>query len=105
VRAANGADKLGYSKFFRLTLGASSSVTLNAVGAADPGTPGSVAAADPDIFVYRRGATVAAGTTDGSSTELISQRPLTAGTYVIEVYDFGFTGTGVHCITISATGT
>lgn len=106
VRATNGVDnKLGYSKFFRLTLGASSSVTLNAVGAADPGTPGSIAAVDPDIFVYRRGVTVAAGTTDASSTEMISQQSLTAGTYIVEVYDFDLAGAGVRCITISATGT
>jgi hypothetical protein len=105
VRASNGVDKLGYSKFFRLTLGANSSVTLHAVGAVDPGTPGSMAAADPDIFVYRRGAIVAAGTTDGSATEMISQQSLTAGTYIVEVFDFGFTGAGAHCMTISASGT
>lgn len=105
VRATNGVDKLGYSKFFRLTLGATSSVTLSAVGAIDPGTPGSVAATDPDIYVYRRGAAVAAGTTDGSATETISQQSLTAGTYIVEVFDYGFTGAGARCMTINATGT
>lgn len=105
VRASNGTDKLGFSKFFRLTLGAGTSVTLNVFGASDPGTPGSVAAADPDIYVYRRGTIVAAGITDASSTETISQQSLTAGTYIVEVFDFGFSGAGVHCMTISATGT
>jgi hypothetical protein len=106
VRATNGVDnKLGYNKFFRLDLNANATVTIAITGTADPGTPLSTAAIDPDVFVYRRGEVVEAGTAQGS-TEIISQRPLAAGTYIIEVYDFALSGASApRCMTIAVTGT
>jgi hypothetical protein len=104
VNAANGADnKLGYIKFFRLDLNPGALVTITVTGAV--GGPGTTAAQDPDVFVYRKGNPVASGTGTGPS-EVISQRALVAGTYIIEVYDFDLeSGIAPRCMTISATGT
>jgi hypothetical protein len=106
VRAVNGVfNKLGFAKFFRLDLTADSTVTINVVGSVDPATPAGVPAVDPDFYVYRRGETVAIADLSGS-TETISQRALTAGTYIIEVYDYQLGGgTTPRCMTISVAGT
>lgn len=105
----SGADasrnKLGYRRFLRLQLDAASAITITATGAVDPNTTGSVAAVDPDIFVRRRGEIVAFSDLTGSS-ETISQQPLAAGTYIIEVYDFSLSGASTvpHCMTVSISG-
>lgn len=106
VSAANGeVNKLGYSKFFRLDLQNQALATITVIGAFDPDTPGSAAAEDPDIYVYRRGEVVAYGEDIGSS-ETISQISLPAATYIIEVLDYELaSGDPPHCMTISVTGT
>lgn len=105
VSAANGSDNtLGYFKFFRLDLAANAVVTFNVVGFANGAD--TAPAVDPDIYVYRNGSLEAAGITEGSSTETISQESLEAGTYVIEVYDFALrSGSTPRCMTVSASGT
>lgn len=110
VRATAGAgdnNKLGNRKFFRLVNQTQRLVTITAIGAADQGVAGSVAATDPDIFVFRRGAIEAAGITDGSATETLPQITLEPGTHIIEVYDFDlqFQSSAPRCMTLSITGT
>jgi hypothetical protein len=108
VRVSSGGDignKLGFSRFFRLDLASARTVTITVVGTADPGTPGSVAAQDPDIWVYRQGRVVAVGETSGQ-TEQLSQLQLSAGTYVIEAYDYRLgAGSTPRCMTIAVIGT
>ena len=104
VNAANGADnKLGFRKFFVLQLPANSTVSVDALAAVDPGNSGSEAASDPDIFVYRRGAEVLRGEAAGPD-ESIAQQPLSAGTYVIELFDFAALGPVPRCMNFSITG-
>lgn len=106
VRATAGArdnNKLGNRRFFRFDNATSRLVTIRAIGA--PGGANMVAATDPDIFVYRRGAIVAAGISDGSATEVIDQITLEAGTHIIEVYDFDLeSNPSTRCMTVSITG-
>jgi len=108
VRVQSGTNienKLGFSKFFRLNLASASTVTIQVVGTADPGTPGSVAAQDPDVWVYRQGVPIAFRETVGQ-TEQLSQIQLSAGTYIIEVYDYELVaGPTPRCMTINVTGT
>jgi hypothetical protein len=105
VSAEFGADnKLGYTRFLRLDVPAGGqSVTITATGAVNGA--GTAAAQDPDIYVYRRGVEVVVGIATGG-TETISQQPLPAGTYIIEVYDFELTGVAVQprCFTVSIQG-
>lgn len=103
-------NKLGYRRFLRLTLSAPAVLTITATGAVDPGTPESIAASDPDIFVHRQGVIVqfSEETTDQpGSTETIAQKPFGAGTHIVEVYDFdlsGGTSSTPHCMNVSVTG-
>jgi hypothetical protein len=105
VRATNGAvNKLGYNKFFRLDIASAALVTITVIGAVDPSTSGSVSAQDPDIYVHRQGNIVVSGVNTGSS-ETISQVPLPAGTYILEVQDFELkSGNIPRCMTISVSG-
>ena len=104
VRAMNGVNKLGYSRFFRLDLATTARVTIAATGAVDSNTSTGRAAFDPDIYVYRRGEEVAKGTATGPS-ETITQQPLAAGTYIIEVLDYALTSGSVPaCMTLSVAG-
>lgn len=106
-RAVSGTgdsdNKLGNRKFLRLVLNAGRTVTIQAAGAS-PAAP-AVAATDPDIYVHRQGVLVAVGDGLGSS-ETISQIPLSAGTYIIEVYDFDLNGvsTIARCMNVSVSG-
>jgi hypothetical protein len=80
-------------------------VTVTASGSNNGG--GTVPATDPDIFVLRRGVLAAFGAGTGA-TETISQTPLPAGLYIIEVYDFDIdsvAGNIPRCMTVSVTGT
>jgi len=95
-------NKLGYRRFLRLTLTAPTTLTITAQGAANPGTTGSVAALDPDIYVYRRGAVEQVGDSTGG-TETIGQQSYEAGVHIIEVYDYQL-GPEPHCMTVSITG-
>jgi hypothetical protein len=96
-------NKLGNRKFLRLVLSNNALVTIQAAGA--PGGGGTIPATDPDIYVHRRGSLVDAGAEQGA-TETISQLPLVAGTYIIEVYDFDVAGTNAtpRCMQVSVQG-
>jgi hypothetical protein len=106
TRSQSGREnEAGYSKFFRLDLSANSTVSISVVGAVDPTVSNSAAAVDPDVYVYRRG-TIVTGSDATGPTESISQAPLVAGTYIIEVLDFDLGAGGTaRCMTVSVTGT
>jgi hypothetical protein len=70
----------------------------------DPGTPGSAAAEDPDIFVFRRGVETVRGDSPDEGSESIPAQALAAGTYVIEVFDFAASGSVPRCMSVSVTG-
>jgi hypothetical protein len=100
------SNKLGNRVFLRFNNDATHLVTIQVTGT--PLGGGTIAATDPDIFVLRRGvlAALGAGTTPGSET--ISQVPLPAGLYIIEVYDFDIdrvAGNTPRCMTVTITGT
>lgn len=97
-------NKLGNHRFFRFQNDTGRLVTITAQGAAP--TVGTVAATDPDIYVFRRGDAVLIGDAAGGGLETISGRQLPAGTYVIDVFDFDTIGTNQppRCMTVSITG-
>ncbi len=104
TNAANGdSNKLGFRKFFVLALSSDATVTVSAIGTVNPGDASSAAAADPDILVSRRGASVLRGEAAGPA-ESIDQQPLAAGTYVIELYDFAASGPTPTCMSFAVTG-
>ncbi len=112
ANASNTDDvnKLGNSSFLRFDNDQSRSVVIRADGVAN--SPTQVGAADPDIYVYRRGETVAAGESGGPDVPPATRRveslstTLAAGTYVIELIDFEFAGANQppRCMTVSITG-
>jgi hypothetical protein len=103
--AGTGAsdNKLGNRKFLRFVLNSSRLVTIHVVGASP--APPAIPATDPDIYVHRRGSIVASGENFGSS-ETLSQIELSAGTYIIEVYDYDANGVSnvPRCMNVSITG-
>lgn len=96
-------NKLGNHRFFRFQNDIARLVTITAQGAAP--TVGTVAATDPDIYVFRGGDAVLIGD-DSGGVETISGQQLPAGIYVIDVFDFDTTGTNQppRCMTVSITG-
>jgi hypothetical protein len=95
-------NRLGNNRFFTLSLGARSLVTLHAAGVVDDA--GTIPAGDPDLFVYLKGQLVAASE-QGGATETIQQLELDPGTYVIEIYDFDSRGnTSTRCANLAVTG-
>jgi hypothetical protein len=98
------SNKLGNRVFLRFTNDVQRLVTITVNGA---NSGGGVPATDPDIFVLRRGALAAFGVGNTPGTETISQAPLPAGVFIIEVYDFDI-DTVVsplpRCMTVSITG-
>jgi hypothetical protein len=96
-------NKLGNRKFLRLLVNANTAITITATGAASD--PGTVAATDPDIWLHR-GVTPPLVGDETGDTETLDQIPLTAGTYIIEVYDFDLTGTSAtpRCMQVSVQG-
>jgi hypothetical protein len=99
------SNKLGNRVFLRFDNNAQRAVTITATGSNNGN--GTVPATDPDIFVLRRGVLAALGVGTGSS-ETISQTPLAAGLYIIEVYDFDIDSVSndiPRCMTVSVTGT
>ncbi|HJY35985.1 MAG TPA: hypothetical protein VJ299_00910, partial [Steroidobacteraceae bacterium] len=96
------ANKVGNRVLLRFDNDAQRLVTITAAGAVNGG--GTVAATDPDIFVLRRGTLAAFGVSTVAGSETISQQPLEAGTYVIEVYDFNIAGTQPRCMSVSIQG-
>lgn len=103
VNGSDSANKLGNHKFFRFTLNSSATLSLSVTGAADPTNLASVAATDPDVYVFHRGNFEAVGN-DTGATETISQHPFSAGTYIIDVYDYDVQGTAPRCMTLSLQG-
>lgn len=98
------SNKLGNRVFLRFDNSTQRAVTITAAGSNNAN--GTVPATDPDIFVLRRGVLAALGVGTGSS-ETISQTPLPAGIYIIEVYDFDIDSVGNNiprCMTVSVTG-
>lgn len=97
-------NKLGNHRFLRFTNDAQRLVTITVQGAAV--AAGTVAATDPDIYVFRRGQVVLAGESGVAGSETISMQQLPAGTYVIDVFDYETTGTNQspRCMTVSITG-
>lgn len=95
-------NRLGNNRFFTLSLGARSLLTLQAAGVANG--PGTIAAGDPDVFVYLRGVLVAASEQPGP-TETLQQLELDPGTYVVEIYDFDSRGNdATRCVNLAVTG-
>lgn len=96
-------NKLGNHRFFRFVNDTARLVTITAQGATP--TVGTVAATDPDIYVFRQGEAVLTGIVTGGGVETISEQ-LAAGTYVIDVSDFDTTGTNQppRCMTVSIAG-
>jgi hypothetical protein len=108
---AGRGNKLNNRRFLRLSLAAPRTIVVNAQAAVDPAMAGSAAATDPDIYVWRRGALVAAGFEERTSTQSTNAAPLAAGVYVIEVLDFAYGGdpsaaVGIqpHCMSVNVTG-
>ena len=106
-------DKLGNRRFLRLDIPSSMTVTIMATGTVDPLNASSQQATDPDIFLFRRGFFQRSESTPAQAdpfprSETMSNVALTAGVYVIEVYDFNLRNTGTsttpHCMTVSVTG-
>jgi hypothetical protein len=104
-------DKLGNRRFLRLDIPSSMTVTIMATGTVDPQNAASQQATDPDIFLFRRGFFKRSESTPAQGaplprSEIMSNVALTAGVYVIEVYDFDLSGTNTapHCMSVSITG-
>ena len=95
-------NKLGNNRLLRFDNDVSRTVVIRAAGATMNASQD--AAADPDIYVYRRGETVATGLDVGVAENLSTT--LGAGTYVIEVYDdqLDTAGSRPRCMTVSITG-
>lgn len=105
INPNSNPNKLGNHRFFRFVNDAARPVAVTALGA--QAGLGTVAATDPDIFVFRRGEAVLAGESTEVGREAIpAQQPLPAGTYIIDVFDFQTTGTNQppRCMTLSITG-
>jgi hypothetical protein len=104
TNAANGDfNKLGFRKFFLLTLAANATISIIAQATVDPGTPGSAPATDPDLFVFRRGVQVVSGELTGPS-ETIPAQTLPAGIYIIEAFDFDAANSVPRCMNLTVTG-
>ncbi|MGH8189505.1 MAG: hypothetical protein ACREUC_23310, partial [Steroidobacteraceae bacterium] len=99
-------NKLGNRRFLRFVNNTTRLVTITATGAAPNAQ--SVAATDPDIFVFQRGAFVALGLSEEPGAETIPQFSLPDGTFIIEVYDFDIEGavpnSAPRCMTVSIQG-
>lgn len=100
------ANKLGNDKFFKFTISSTALVTITATGAAAPTGGTSIAATDPDIYVYKQGSFEAVGNGTGSS-ESIAQHSFAPGTYIIDVFDADLgsaTDTTRRCMNVSLQG-
>jgi hypothetical protein len=97
-------NKLGNHRFFRFRNDTTRLVTIIAQGVQP--TVGTVAATDPDIFVFRLGEAALSGQNTGGGVETISGQQLPAGNYVIDVFDFDTSGTNQppRCMNVSIAG-
>jgi hypothetical protein len=85
------------SRFIKFNL-PGTSVTITAVKTASTGTGN-----DPDLVLYRNGTQVAIAEATVANTETLSVSNLTAGNYVLELYDYGnrTTGVGSTCYNVT----
>jgi hypothetical protein len=84
VYGSGSTNKLGNDKFFRLTLNTTMTLIIRAQGRAP--NLSSAPAADPQIYVYKRGSLEIRGQATGSP-QMTAQHTFAAGTYVIDVFD------------------
>jgi hypothetical protein len=101
VAGAANANKLGNRKYLVFDNNVARTVAISVMGAADGS--GTVAASDPDVFVYARGDQLVASQVEGNESFTVA---LAAGLHVLEVYDFeiqNFPST-TRCMTVSITG-
>lgn len=100
------ANKLGNHKFFRFKPTGTTLVTILVTGAVAPSGGASVAATDPDIYVFKRGVIEAVADEAGTS-DSIAQHSFAAGTYVIDVFDYDVQSANTttrRCMTLSLQG-
>ncbi len=95
-----GGNRLGNRRYLRFGNDVARTVTIQVSGAL--GEVGTVAATDPDLFVYERGF-LAADIEQGNATLSLD---LDAGTHIIEVYDFNIRTepSTTRCMTVSISG-
>lgn len=89
-------NKIGVSKFLKFTLSSPRSVTIKATRASGPSST------DPDLELFGAGL-IASAESSTPNNETLTQS-LTAGTYVVEVYEFSNTTSapkGLTCFNIS----
>lgn len=107
-RAISGSDgnKLGNRHFLRFDNSQARLVSITLTGAATSAS--AVAATDPDVYVFRRGALVAVGDSGDPGRESLTQIQLGVGTHILEVYDFDISDSGTNqparCMTVSISG-
>jgi hypothetical protein len=87
VTTAGSINKLGNSLFLRFTLGSARSVTIRAQYTATSSLAPFTPAPDPDLVLYRSGLLDFSDFTNPDGSETLT-RPLEAGEYVIEVYEY-----------------
>jgi hypothetical protein len=100
-------NKVGYRRFIPLNVPQATALTITVIGAVGSGA--SVAASDPDVFVYKKGVLVEYSDTTTNtpgSSETIAQKAFAAGLHIIEVYDYNVSvaNSTQHCMTVSVTG-
>jgi hypothetical protein len=78
------------SRFIKFNLPGPQSLLITAVKTASTGT-----GRDPDLVLYRNGAQIAIAETTVLNSETLSVSNLSAGDYVLELYDYGNRDTGV----------
>jgi hypothetical protein len=100
---ATDGNKLGNRKYLLFNNDSARAVTITATGAS---TIVHAAATDPDIFVYRQGVLLHAGTSEAPGSENLTQIPLGVGLHIIEVYDFDIQSqpATTRCMTVSIQG-
>ena len=104
LATAPGSTLLSTIERVRLTLTNRAAVTIVVTGfAAGAGT---VAATDPDIYLFSQGL-IDSSLSEADGVETLTQRPFAAGTYIIEVHDYDLAATSLQprCMSVAVTGT
>lgn len=98
---AGTINHLGNRKFLRFDVAGTRTATITATG---PATP---TASDPDLVLYAAGVERARAETATAARETLTATSLSAGTYVVELYEFsnisGGTPRGDTCFTVQLT--
>lgn len=106
VAGSSDGNKLGNRRFLRFDNSQARMVSITLTGATT--SSAAVTATDPDVYVFRRGALVAAGESAVVGQESLTQIQLAAGTHILEVYDFDVIDSGsnqpARCMTVSISG-